>query len=124
MPTLVFSFIGMKTQEISVGNQSTIDVTLESDATQLSDVVIVGYGTQERKDITVPVSSVSAKQLADIPLNNAGQALAGRLAGVQIVTTEGSPNATVTVRVRGGGSITQKQYAHYLLSMVSRLTTH
>src|SRR5436190_79532 len=105
--TLVFSFIGMKTQEVPTGNQTSFEVTLETDVTQLSDVVIVGYGETERKDITIPVSSVAAKQLRDIPINNTGQALAGRMAGVQVTTAEGTPNAQAQIRVRGGGSITQ-----------------
>ena len=113
--TLVFSFIGMKAQEVAVNGRSSVDVVLEADVTTLNDVVVVGYGTVERKDLTSSVSSVSAKQLQDIPLNNAGQALAGRLAGVQIVTSEGTPNAQVQVRVRGGGSITQDNTPLYVV---------
>jgi TonB-linked SusC/RagA family outer membrane protein len=113
--TLVFSFIGMKPQEVAISGQTHINVTMESDVTQLNDVVVVGYGTVERKDLTSSVSSINAKQLADIPINNAGQALAGRLAGVQIVTSEGTPNAQVQVRVRGGGSITQDNTPLYVV---------
>jgi TonB-linked SusC/RagA family outer membrane protein len=105
--TLVISFIGMKAQEVVVGNQTNFEVALETDVTMLSDVVVVGYSTVERRELTSSVSSVSAKQLADIPINSTAQALTGRLAGVQVVTSEGSPNATVQIRVRGGGSITQ-----------------
>jgi TonB-dependent starch-binding outer membrane protein SusC len=105
--TLVFSFIGMKSQEVVIASQTSIDVILEPDVTQLDDIVIVGYGEVERKDLTTSVSSINSKQLKDIPINSAAQALAGRLAGVQVVTSEGSPNAQVQIRVRGGGSITQ-----------------
>lgn len=113
--TLMISFIGMKTREVSVGSKTSVDVELESDVTQLSDVVVIGYGTMERKDLTTSVSSVSAKQLTDIPINNAGTALAGRLAGVQVTTAEGTPNAQVQIRVRGGGSITQDNTPLYIV---------
>ncbi|NOT73691.1 MAG: TonB-dependent receptor [Cyclobacteriaceae bacterium] len=113
--TLSLTFIGMKAQEISIGTQTSINVNMESDVTQLNDVVVVGYGVVERKDLTTSVSSVGAKQLVDIPINNTGQALAGRLAGVQVVTNEGSPNAQVQIRVRGGGSITQDNNPIYVV---------
>src|SRR6478736_6289546 len=113
--TLVFSFIGMTPKEVKVSSQSVIDVTLDADATQLGEVVVLGYGEVERKDLTTSVSSISSKQLKDIPINSAAQALAGRLAGVQIVTSEGTPNAQVQVRVRGGGSITQDNTPLYVV---------
>ena len=105
--TLVFSFIGMVTKEVVVGNQSIINVVLEEDIATLQEYVVVGYSSIERRDLTVSVSSVSSKQLVDIPVNSAAEALAGRLAGVQVTGSEGSPNAEVQIRVRGGGSITQ-----------------
>lgn len=101
--TLVFSFIGMVKKEILVGNQTIINVVLEQDIPTLSEYVVVGYAPIERRDLTSSVSSVGAKQLADIPLNSAGEALAGRLAGAQVTGTEGSPNAEVLIRVRSGG---------------------
>jgi len=112
---LVFSFIGMAPKEVAVGNQTAFDITLDPDVTQLSEVVVIGYGTVERKDLTTSVSSVGAKQLKDIPLNSAAQALAGRLAGVQVVSSEGSPNAQIQIRVRGGGSITQDNTPLYVV---------
>lgn len=104
--TLIFSFIGMKPQEITVGTQTTIDVTMVADLTELSEIVVIGYGEVERKDLASSVSSVSARQLKDLPINSAAQALSGRLAGVQVTTAEGSPDADVQIRVRGGMSIT------------------
>src|SRR5882762_7850538 len=68
--TLVFSFIGMAPKEVKVNSQTSLDVTLEADATQLGEVVIVGYGEVERKDLTTSVSSISSKQLKDIPINS------------------------------------------------------
>lgn len=112
---LSISFIGMKPVEIEVGNQTEIAITLEADIQQLDEVVVVGYGTVERRDLTSSVSSVSARQLRDIPINSAAEALSGRLAGVQITRTEGSPDAEVLIRVRGGGSITQNNSPLYVV---------
>lgn len=104
---LVFSFIGYAPQEIVVGSKSVIDISLQPDIQQLSEVVVIGYGEVERADLTTSVSSINAKQLKDIPINSAAQAISGRLAGVQVVAAEGSPDAEVLIRVRGGNSITQ-----------------
>ena len=104
---LVFSYIGMKTQTIAVAGRSTINVTLEDEATSLNDVVVIGYGTMRRKDLTGSVATVSGDDIAAVPVTNATEALTGKLAGVQVTTTEGSPDADVKIRVRGGGSITQ-----------------
>ncbi|HEV8514439.1 MAG TPA: TonB-dependent receptor [Cyclobacteriaceae bacterium] len=113
--TLVFSFIGMAPKEVKVSGQTSMEVTLDADATQLGEVVVVGYGEVERKDLTTSVSSISSKQLKDIPINSAAQALAGRLAGVQVIASEGTPNAQVQIRVRGGGSITQDNTPLYIV---------
>lgn len=115
---LVISFIGMAPKEIAVANQTTLDITLDADITQLSEVVVIGYGEVERKDLTTSVSSINSKQLKDIPINSAAQALSGRLAGVQVTTSEGSPNAQVQIRVRGGGSITQDNTPLYVVDGV------
>jgi TonB-dependent starch-binding outer membrane protein SusC len=112
---LVFSYVGSKSQEITVGNRNVVDVTLQTTASTLNDVVVVGYGTVRRKDLTGSVSSVSAKDLKDIPINSAEEALAGRLAGVQVTGSEGSPDAQVQIRVRGGGSITQDNSPLYVV---------
>jgi TonB-dependent starch-binding outer membrane protein SusC len=112
---LEFSFVGSKTQQITVGGRSVINVTLQTTASTLNDVVVVGYGTVRRKDLTGSVSSVSAKDLKDIPINSAEEALAGRLAGVQVTGSEGSPDAQVQIRVRGGGSITQDNSPLYVV---------
>ena len=106
-PVLVFSYVGFGEQSITVGNRSSIDVTLSSAASStLSDVVVIGYQTVRRKDLMASVSSVSARDLRDIPINSAAEALNGRLAGVTATTSEGSPDAQVRIRVRGGMSIT------------------
>ncbi len=111
---LVFSSVGFNTQEVSLGNRSTVNITLSGFENALDEVVI-GYQTIRRRDLTGSVSSVNARQLKDIPINSAAEALAGRLAGVQITGTEGTPNAEVMVRVRGGGSITQDNSPLYII---------
>ncbi|MBN2165792.1 MAG: SusC/RagA family TonB-linked outer membrane protein [Marinilabiliaceae bacterium] len=104
---LVFSFIGYKIQKVNVGGQKTINVALLSDVTALDEVVAIGYGTAKRKDVMGSVASVSADQLTIAPVSSAVEALTGKMAGVQITSTEGSPDAEIKIRVRGGGSITQ-----------------
>ncbi len=102
---LVFSYIGYEAQTISIGNQSVIDVTMEMDASSLEEVIVVGYGTQKRSDLTGAVSSVKAEELTAYPAIDAVQALQGRAAGVQIQSNNGAPGASMKVRVRGGTSI-------------------
>lgn len=104
--TLVFSYVGMKTQEVAVKGQTTINVVMEDDAQALEEVVVIGYGAVKRKDLTGSVATVSSDVLAAVPVASATEALTGKMAGVQITTTEGSPDAEMKIRVRGGGSIT------------------
>jgi TonB-linked SusC/RagA family outer membrane protein len=114
--TLRFSFIGFVAQEVAVGDKTAINVTLTSDTQSLDDVVVVGYQTVQRRDVTGSVSSVSAQQIKDIPVNSAAEALTGRLAGVQLTSSEGSPgNTDVQVRIRGGNSITQDNSPLYVV---------
>ncbi|MEJ6980913.1 TonB-dependent receptor [Pedobacter sp. P351] len=114
--TLVVKYLGYKEQRISVtANTNQVTISMEPDATMLSEVVAVGYSTVQRRDLTGSVSSVGAKQLKDIPLSSAAEALTGKLAGVQVTTTEGSPGAEVQIRVRGGGSITQDNSPIYIV---------
>lgn len=104
--TVIVSYIGMKTQEVAIKGKTKIDVTLTDDAKALDEVIVIGYGTARRKDLTGSVATVSSETLAAIPVANATEALQGKMAGVQITTTEGSPDAEMRIRVRGGGSIT------------------
>ena len=104
--TLIVSYIGMKTQEIAIKGKNKIDVTLSDDTKALDEVVVIGYGTAKRKDITGSVATVSSEVLSTVPVASATEALQGKMAGVQITTTEGSPDAEMKIRVRGGGSIT------------------
>ncbi|HZG26690.1 MAG TPA: TonB-dependent receptor plug domain-containing protein, partial [Chitinophagaceae bacterium] len=103
--TLVFSAIGYAPQEVRVGNQTNLVVSLVSSSTQLGEVVVVGYGTQRRKDVTGAVSSVTAAQIEKVPVNTIDQALQGRAAGVQVVNNDGRPGSGVSVQIRGVGSL-------------------
>ncbi|AKP54242.1 SusC/RagA family TonB-linked outer membrane protein [Cyclobacterium amurskyense] len=102
---LVFSYIGYESQIINIGNQSIINVTMSMDESSLEEVVVVGYGTQKRSDLTGAVSSVKSEELTAYPAIDAVQALQGRAAGVQIQSNNGAPGASMKVRVRGGTSI-------------------
>ncbi len=115
-PVLILSYVGHTPREVAIGADNDVATTLvESASTSLDDVVVIGYGTAKKRDLTNSISSINAKQLRDIPLNSAAQALAGRLAGVQVTGSEGSPNAEVMIRVRGGGSITQDNSPLYII---------
>ncbi len=98
---LVFSFVGYATQEVAVGSQSVVDVTLQSDVTALTEVVVVGYGTQEKKEITSAVSSIKSENFNRGTVNDPAQLLAGKVAGLSIVRPGGDPNAQSTIRLRG-----------------------
>ena len=101
---LVVSYVGYETQEIAVGSNATVAVTLKTSNSQLEQVVVIGYGTQRRRDLTGAVASVSASELAKQPVQTPTQALQGKVAGVQIISS-GQPNSLPTVRIRGTGSI-------------------
>ena len=112
---LVISYIGMKTKTVNTKGQSAISVVLEDDNTTLNDVVVIGYGTARKKDLTGAVSTVKGADLAKVPVTNVAEALTGKLAGVQITTTDGSPDAEMIIKVRGGGSITGDNSPLYIV---------
>ncbi len=101
---IVFSSIGYTPQEITVGEQTTINVSLKADVTTLTEIVVVGYGTQDRKDVTGSVSSVKAEKLRSLPLVTVSDAIQGRAAGLQVLTS-GTPGNDATLIIRGLGSI-------------------
>ena len=114
--TLVFSYIGYVTEEARVGaGNAPLKITLREDARSLEEVVVIGYGSVKKKDITGSVATVDADALVAVPVASAVEALQGKLAGVQITTTEGSPDAEMKIRVRGGGSITQSNDPLYIV---------
>lgn len=114
---LVFSYVGMTSQEVKVNGKNVINVTLKADAVLLDEVVAIGYATVKRKDLTGSVASVNSKELSKVPTSDITQALAGRMAGVQVMQSEGAPGASISIRVRGGISITQSNEPLYI-SMV------
>ncbi|MBL7843657.1 MAG: TonB-dependent receptor [Cyclobacteriaceae bacterium] len=103
--TLVLSFIGLKTQEVQIGNRAVIDVQMASDVTQLSEVVVTGYGVQEKRTLTGSIASVKGDVFQNLPVQSVDRGIQGRLAGVQISSTSGAPGGALNVRVRGIGSI-------------------
>jgi len=103
--TLQFSFIGYSTREVVVGDQATLNVQLESQVTELNQVVVTGYNTQQRRDVIGSIASVSAEKFKDIPVVGIDQALQGQAAGVQVTQSSGTPGGGITVRVRGSTSI-------------------
>ena len=112
---IVISYIGLKTKEVDVKGKSQISVKLEEDNTTLNDIVVIGYGSVRKKDLTGSVATVGSDALQAVPVANASEALTGKMAGVQVTTTEGSPDAEVKIRVRGGGSITQSNDPLYIV---------
>ena len=103
-PTLVFSYIGYKTQEVSVGGKTTLNVTMSEDAEQLDEVVVVGYGVQKKSSMTASVSSVSSKEIVKTMSSNVASTLQGRMPGVDIVQQAGVAGADVNILVRGAAS--------------------
>ncbi len=111
---LVFSYIGLETQELPISG-SVMNVTLKENAEVLEEVVVTGYGTTKKRDLVTAVASVSAEQLKDIPVTSAAEALQGKLSGVSVTTTEGSADADIKIRVRGGTSLTQSNDPLYIV---------
>jgi TonB-dependent SusC/RagA subfamily outer membrane receptor len=115
---LAITSIGYGAKTITVTGSEVVSVKLSKEAVTQEDVVVIGYQTVRRKDLLASVSSVGAKDLKDVPLNSAAEALNGRLAGVTATTAEGSPDAAVRIRIRGGISITQDNSPLYIVDGV------
>lgn len=113
--TLIFSSVGFVPEEVIVGNQSVIDLQLVPDITQLEELVVIGYGTVKKSNLIGAVSSVSGEEIVKVPVSTVAESLTGRLAGVQVTTTEGSPDAEIRIRVRGGASLTQDSSPLYIV---------
>ncbi len=112
---LVFSYLGCETKEVAVAGRTVVDVVLEASSEYLEEAVSIGYATVKRKDLTGSVSSVSTAEISKVPVSDVGQALSGRLAGVLVTQAEGEPGASVSIRVRGGISITQSNEPLYII---------
>src|SRR5690606_27810925 len=102
---LVFTYVGYTSREITVGSNQTINVSLTTDDRSLDEIVVVGYGTQRKSDLTGSVSSVKGEDLTMLPTQRADQALQGRAAGVMVLNTDGAPGGNTTIRIRGMNSI-------------------
>jgi len=103
--TLVFSFVGMQTQEIPVGDQTTINIKMETDAIGIEEVVAIGYGTMRKSDLTGSVSQVKSEDLETVPVYNMEQALKSQAAGVDVKQNSGKPGSRIEVTIRGGNSM-------------------
>lgn len=115
---LVFSFVGYRTQEITVGDQSVIDVALQEDIEQLGEVVVVGYGTQRRQDISGSVSSVDVEEASVGQVTSPQELIQGRISGVNVISNSGEPGAGVSVRIRGTTSISAGSDPLYVIDGV------
>ena len=112
--SLHVSYIGMKDIEVPISG-NIVNIVMEEDVSSLDEVVVIGYGTQRRRDLTGSVASVGGDAIAAVPVASAAEAITGKMAGVQVLTTEGSPDAEMRIRVRGGGSITQSNDPLYIV---------
>ena len=114
-PVLAFSYVGFEKKEIPVGTSTTVDVTLAESAEGLDEVVVVGYGTQRKSDLTGSVSSVSTEEIKQLPIVSLDQALQGRAAGVQVNQASAEPGGGVAVRIRGVNSINGSNEPLYVI---------
>ncbi|MBD0260942.1 MAG: TonB-dependent receptor plug domain-containing protein, partial [Cytophagales bacterium] len=113
--TLVFSFVGYVAREVPISNRTTVDVSLPPDVKALEEFVMVGYGSQLKKEVTGAVQTVNARELRDIPVPQVAQKLQGRVAGVQINQTTGKPGQGMSVRIRGQLSVTAGSEPLYVI---------
>ncbi|MCH5327088.1 MAG: SusC/RagA family TonB-linked outer membrane protein, partial [Duncaniella sp.] len=113
--TLVVSFIGCKTEEVAINGRTNITITLQNNTEMLDEVVAIGYGTVKKKDLTGAVSSVAGSELVKVPVATAAQALQGKAAGLNIVSQNGAPGASMNITVRGGASLTQGTEPLYIV---------
>lgn len=120
--SLLFSFIGYESQEVQVGARTEINVVLASDSRTIDDVVVIGYGTVRKSDLTGSVSKISSEAIGDRPLARAEQALQGTLPGVQVRTTSGEPGSDMVIRVRGAASVNASSDPLYVIDGVPSST--
>ncbi|CAD0004975.1 SusC/RagA family TonB-linked outer membrane protein [Flavobacterium salmonis] len=110
-----FSFIGFTTQSVAAAGKKTINIVLAEEANSLNEVIVVGYGSVKKSDLTGSVASISGNDLKKVPVANVAEALTGRIAGVQVMSSEGSPDAEISIKIRGGGSLTQSASPLYIV---------
>lgn len=112
---IIITYIGYQSQELTVTPGKEMKVTLKEDAQAMDEVVVIGYTSKARKDLTGSVGSVSGVKIAAIPVTSAAVALQGKIAGVQVTTVDGAPGADINIRVRGGTSVTQSNEPLYIV---------
>lgn len=113
---LTISMLGMVTKNIKVGSQKRIDVILKTDVAQLDEVIVIGYGSVAKKDLTGSVATVKLKEIEEVVVANFDEALAGRIAGVNVTSSEGTPGEALKIVVRGGNSITSSNNPLYVIN--------
>lgn len=113
--TLVFSFVGYLSKEVAVGNRTSLDVFLATDTKALDELVVVGYGSTRKSDLTGAVGQVDVKSLVKAPVASFAEALSGRIAGVQVSATDGQPGGGMNIMIRGAGSLTQSTTPLYVV---------
>ncbi|MDA0327169.1 MAG: SusC/RagA family TonB-linked outer membrane protein, partial [Bacteroidetes bacterium] len=113
--TLLISFIGMQTQKIEIGNQTSFNIVMEDDETNMDEVVLIGYGTKRIVDLTGAIATIGGDQLSLEQPATIEQALKGKIAGVQVINTDGAPGSGVTIKVRGASSITAGSAPLYVI---------
>lgn len=112
---IVISFVGYETQEVDAVTGKELTITLQDDSQALEEVVVLGYSSRARKDLTGSVGSVSGVKIAAVPVTSTAVALQGKIAGVQVTTVDGAPGADINIRVRGGTSVTQSNDPLYIV---------
>ncbi|MGD8427949.1 MAG: TonB-dependent receptor, partial [Balneolaceae bacterium] len=112
---LVFSFVGFKKQEVPIGDQTEFNIKLQPDIESLQDVIVVGYGTQQKTDVTGSISSVGSDKLENVPVTSFENAIQGQIAGVNVEETTGEPGATPQIKIRGTGSISAGNSPLYVI---------
>jgi TonB-dependent starch-binding outer membrane protein SusC len=117
-PVLVFSFVGYKSQEVAVGNQSTLNVKLAPDENALEEVVVVGYGTVKKSDLTGAVGTLKAEVLQERPASSLNQGLSGRITGVNVSSNSGRPGGRANIRIRGASSVSVSNNPLYVIDGV------
>ena len=118
--TLLYSYIGYESQEVNVGNQPNINITLLPSTVGLDEVVVVGYGTQSRRTITSAITKVGGETLQNIPINSIGEGLKGKIAGARLYSDNNTPGADAVIRIRGGSSINKSNDPLILVDGVER----
>ena len=116
--TLRFSFVGKIPQEVTVGSGNVINIAMKSSTLGLDEVVVVGYGTQKKSDLTGALSTVTGEKLRSTVTTNIDQALQGRVAGVQVTQNSGQPGGAASLRIRGSSSITGSSEPLYVIDAV------